>query len=63
LVTPPWFYKTEEKKDVYIDSRKRENIIIYRQDKFLPKIAELERFSITYEEDNKGILQPIPPVL
>jgi hypothetical protein len=33
------FYTTKEKKKVYVNSYKRANVIDYRQNEFLPKIA------------------------
>jgi hypothetical protein len=50
------FYATKEKKGVYIDSYKRANVIEYRQNEFLPKIALLQSFSTNYEEDANGVL-------
>jgi len=50
------FYKTEEKKGVYIDGYERKNVIKYRQKDFLSKMAELDRLSIKYFEDEKGKL-------
>jgi hypothetical protein len=35
------FYATEEKKGVYIDGHERADVIEYRQNEFLPKIALL----------------------
>jgi hypothetical protein len=50
------FYKTEEKKGIYINGHKRKDVIEYRQKDFLLKIAELDCFSIKYLEDKKGEL-------
>ena len=33
------FYATEEKKEVYVDGHERADVIDYRQNEFLPKIA------------------------
>jgi hypothetical protein len=57
------FYITKEKKGVYIDGHERANIIEYRQNKFLFKIALLQSFFTNYKEDVNGVLQPIPPIL
>jgi hypothetical protein len=57
------FYATEEKKGVYIDGHERADVIEYRQNEFLPKIALLQSFSTNYKEDANSVLQPIPPIL
>ena len=44
------FYKSEVKKGVYVDSHKREDVIAYRQEVFLPIIAKLDSYTWQYEE-------------
>ena len=50
------FYATEEKKGVYVDGHERVDVIDYRQNEFLPKIALLQSYSTNYEEDANGVL-------
>jgi hypothetical protein len=57
------FYATTEKKGVYIDGHERPDVIEYRQNDFLPKIAQLQLYSTNYEEDANSVLQPITPDL
>ena len=57
------FYVTKEKKGVYVDGHKRADIIEYRQNDFLPKLALLQALFTNYEEDANGVLQLIPPIL
>ncbi|PVH67279.1 hypothetical protein DL98DRAFT_384146, partial [Cadophora sp. DSE1049] len=57
------FYKTIEKKGVYVDGHEREDVIEYRQEDFLPKIASYVRLSTNYQEDDKGVFHAIPPTL
>ncbi|PVH67391.1 hypothetical protein DL98DRAFT_443709, partial [Cadophora sp. DSE1049] len=57
------FYKTIEKKGVYVDGHEKKDIIKYRQEDFLLKIASYIRLLTNYEEDDKGVFYAIPPIL
>ncbi|CAG8798110.1 4409_t:CDS:2, partial [Dentiscutata erythropus] len=46
-----WSYK-EWKKDVYVDGHKREDVVRYQQEVFLPMMAELEPLIIEYYEND-----------
>jgi hypothetical protein len=48
------FYISESKKGVYIDGHKREDVVQYRQDVFLPLIEELELYYIQYNKQEDG---------
>jgi hypothetical protein len=50
------FYATKEKKEVYIDSHKKANIIKYWQNEFLSKIALLQLFFTNYKKDANSVL-------
>jgi hypothetical protein len=50
------FYTIKEKKGVYIDGHERADIIEYRQNEFLSKIALLQSFFTNYKEDANGVL-------
>ena len=50
------FYATKEKKGVYVDGYKREDVIEYRQKEFLPQIALYQSLTINYEEDGNKVL-------
>ena len=49
------FYATEEKKGVYVDGHERANVIDYRQNVFLPKIAKYQALSVSYKEDENKV--------
>jgi hypothetical protein len=57
------FYKSEVKKGVYVDGHKREDIVAYRQEVFLPLIAELDSYTRQYLERDDGTWQVIKPSL
>jgi hypothetical protein len=57
------FYATKEKKGVYVDGYKREDVIEYRQKEFLPQMALYQSLTTNYEEDANKVLQPILPTL
>jgi hypothetical protein len=57
------FYVTKEKKGVYINGHKRADVIDYRQNEFLPKIALYQSLTTNYKEDKNKVLQPIAPTL
>jgi hypothetical protein len=42
------FYASESKKGVYVDGHEREDVIAYRQEVFLPKMAELDLYTRRY---------------
>ena len=44
------FYALEVKKGVYVNRHKREDVIAYRQEVFLPIIEELSLYSRQYNE-------------
>ena len=44
------FYKLKVKKGVYVDRHEREDVIAYRQEVFLPLIAELDLYTRQYKE-------------
>jgi len=49
------FYKSEVKKGVYVDGHKREDVIAYKQEVFLPIIAKLDLYTRQYKEKDNGI--------
>jgi hypothetical protein len=57
------FYKSEVKKGVYIDRHKQEDIVAYRQEVFLPLMAELDSYTRQYLERDDGTWQVIKPSL
>jgi hypothetical protein len=48
------FYKSKSKKGVYVDRHKKEDVIRYRQEVFLPKVKELLGYIIQYDKKNDG---------
>jgi hypothetical protein len=50
------FYVTKEKKEVYVNGHKRADVIDYRQNEFLPKIALYQSLITNYEEDKNKVL-------
>ena len=42
------FYKSELKKGVYVDGHEQEDVVKYRQEVFLPLIAELDLYIRQY---------------
>jgi hypothetical protein len=57
------FYKLEVKKGVYVDGHEREDVIAYRQEVFLPLMAELDSYTRQYEENDDGTWKTIEPIL
>jgi hypothetical protein len=57
------FYKSEVKKGVYLDRHEREDIVAYRQEVFLPLMAELDSYTRQYNENNDGSWKVIEPIL
>jgi hypothetical protein len=57
------FYKSEVKKGVYVDGHEREDVIAYRQEVFLPLMAELDSYTRQYSEMDDGTSQVIEPSL
>ena len=48
------FYKSEVKKGVYVDGHKREDVIAYKQEVFLPLVAKLDSYTWQYKEKDNG---------
>jgi hypothetical protein len=48
------FHRHETKKGIYVNRHKREDIIKYRQNVFLPLMEELLSYTVQYEEDETG---------
>jgi hypothetical protein len=57
------FYKSEVKKGVYVDRHKREDVVAYRQEVFLPLMAELDSYTRHYKEREDGTWEIIEPLL
>ena len=57
------FYKSEVKKGVYVDGHKREDVIAYKQEVFLPIIAKLDSYTRQYKEKDDGIWTIIELIL
>src|ERR1700733_13250431 len=57
------FYKSEVKKGVYVDGHEREDVVAYRQEVFLPLIAELDLYTRHYKEREDGTWEIIEPLL
>jgi hypothetical protein len=49
------FYKLEIKKGVYVNGYKREDVIAYRQEVFLPIMAKLDSYTRQYKEKDDSI--------
>ena len=57
------FYPLKSKKGVYVDSYKREDVIAYRQEVFLPLIAQYNSYTRQYEEMDNGTWKVIELIL
>ncbi|KAJ3004691.1 hypothetical protein NUW54_g4694 [Trametes sanguinea] len=55
--------RTVLRKGVYMDGHERPDVVEYRQDTFLPLMAEYERRMCRYEPTEDGTLRCIKPVL
>jgi hypothetical protein len=51
------------RKGVYEDGHEREDVVEYRKDVFLPRMAEMDRRSVGFEPDEEGGWRTIPPNL
>jgi hypothetical protein len=57
------FYKSKSKKGIYVDGHEREDVVKYRQEVFLPLIAELDLYTRQYQEQDNRTWEIIKPTL
>ena len=55
--------RTRLKKGIYMDGHEREDVVKYRNETFLPLIAELERCMVKWVEKENGEFERIEPLL
>ena len=62
LIKCGYTHKTT-KKGVYEDGQEREDVVVYRNEVFLPRMADIERRAVAFESDGEGWKEIQPELL